>query len=537
MPTSPLQRNISRWEVELENDEDKQFLLQGIRNGFSILDDEKTHNIKPSFTKNSFSVIRDKDLVDKRINIEIQEGNYVITGTKPIVVSALSSIPKPDGDIRLIHDFSRPKDNSVNDYATVEHFRYQTLSDAINKLSPNSYMAKIDLLSAYRSVGLHPSNHPYTGLQWRGKYMYDTRLPFGARKSPQIFNRITQAVRRMMERRGFNSIIVYLDDFLVIGSSYAECLIAYKTLMSLLRSLGLSINYRKLVEPCQKLVFLGIEINTVVGSIALESTKARNFLQLIDSLLTRRRISRKELEKVTGKLSWASVVIPWGRLHIRPLYNRLTQMKSNNSKCLITHIAESLQWWSEKIVQANGTKLMWDLREEIFALTDASLHAGGAFCNGDWLYTAWLADEPHLESQHINTKELAIIVSAAKRWGPMWANKRIQILTDNVCAMWNINNGTCVNLTSLNLLRELCDLSLKFNFTIHASFISSRDNFIADSISRLHENGQLPRFISVIPGGKPQSLVLNYHMTFKSMFFMSLQIQKWLNWVKNWTRK
>ena len=75
-----------------------------------------------------------------------------------------------------------------------------------------------------------------------------------------------------------------------------------------------------------------------------------------------------------------------------------------------------------------------------------------------------------------------------------WKSKRVHIVTDNVCAMWNINNGTSVNLASLQLLKELCDLSLKFNFTISASVIRSAESCGADSISRLHENGQLQRF-------------------------------------------
>ncbi|XP_053390038.1 uncharacterized protein LOC128552969, partial [Mercenaria mercenaria] len=404
---SPLQQKLKICENKLKDDEDKDFLLDGIRNGFSILDEYKIPLIQPSVTKNSYSVFRDQELVNKRINYETEEGNYVIVSEKPIVVSALSSIPKPDGNIRLIHDFSRPINQSVNDFASIEHFQYQTVSNAINKLTPHAYLANIDLEHAYRSVGLHPSNFPYTGLQWDGKYMFDSRLPFGARKSPQIFHRITQAVRRMMQRRGFNCIIVYLDDFLVIGNDYSECLLAYQTLLLLLRSLGLSINYKKLVDPCQQIVFLGIEINTVSGTISLESVKAWNYFQQIDSCLSKRRLSRKELEKLTGKLAWASIVIPWDRVHVRPFYNKLKQLKSDHHKCLTKHLADDLHWLSSKIVQANGTRRIWDFREEIQVFCDSSSHAGGAFCQGDWLYTAWLADYPRLECQHINTKELA----------------------------------------------------------------------------------------------------------------------------------
>jgi len=102
-----------------------------------------------------------------------------------------------------------------------------------------------------------------------------------------------------------------------------------------------------------------------------------------------------------------------------------------------------------------------------------------------------------------------------------WKSKRVHIVTDNVCAMWNINNGTSVNLASLQLLKELFDLSLKFNFTISASVIRSAENCVADSISRLHENGQLQRFLDTsnqMYGYNPYVIDLNRHMSVKSVF-------------------
>ena len=239
---------------------------------------------------------------------------------------------------------------------------------------------------------------------------------------------------------------MYLDDFLVVGDSYLECLTAYTTLMTLLRSLGFSINYKKLMDPCKKLVFLGIELNSLKGTVSLDDSKANALLEYLKTILSRRRISKKQLERLTGKLAWASHVLPWGRLHVRPFYNKLTELKSDNHKCLIKTIACDLEWWHSRIILANGSKRIWDFRDEIYAFTDSSTRAGGAFCRGDWLYTAWLSDEPHLQNQHINTKELAIIVCAARCWGMLWKSIRVHIITDNVCSMWNINNGTSVNL-------------------------------------------------------------------------------------------
>ena len=55
----------------------------------------------------------------------------------------------------------------------------------------------------------------------------------------------------MMARRGFTDIIVYLDDFLVIGASREQCQLAYDMLLQLLLDLGFSISQHKLVAPTQ----------------------------------------------------------------------------------------------------------------------------------------------------------------------------------------------------------------------------------------------------------------------------------------------
>jgi len=132
--------------------------------------------------------------VEQTILNEIAEGNYVISDAKPTIISALGTIPKPDySEVRLIHDCSRPTGQALNDYITSHSFKFQTLDDAFKLLRPNYFMAKIDLRHAYRSVPIHPNNYAATGLQWlfSGQscptYFFDTRLPFGAKSSPEIF--------------------------------------------------------------------------------------------------------------------------------------------------------------------------------------------------------------------------------------------------------------------------------------------------------------------------------------------------------------
>ena len=194
-----------------------------------------------------------KARVGQIIREEIMQGNYVITSSKPTVVSASGAIPMPNStEIRIIYDCSRLHRQAVNDYITIRSFKFQW-NDAIKLIRPKYVKAKKDLKHAYRSIPIRPANCQATGCKRRfmgddyDTFFYDTRLPFKAKSSPEIFHRITQAVRHMMARRGFPKIVVYLDDFLVVGATRADCERAYNILVTLLQDLWFTISKQKLV--------------------------------------------------------------------------------------------------------------------------------------------------------------------------------------------------------------------------------------------------------------------------------------------------
>ncbi|MCP4932897.1 MAG: hypothetical protein GY927_01530 [bacterium] len=237
--------NFVEWEHELEDDPDRLFILDGIKNGFRIVNE---NSVPVSACVENYKSAMDspfREKVEDQLLSEILAGNYQPCSSAPTIISALGAIPKPNGrDVRLIHDCSRPSGSAVNDYAENIPFRYQTLDDAVNITGKNYWLAKVDLKSAYRSVDIHPENYEFTGLQWtfRGTqepiFLIDTKLPFGARLAPGIFNRLTQSVRRMMARKGFN-VTVYLDDFYVSAPTRELCQTALNTLLDLLSRPGI----------------------------------------------------------------------------------------------------------------------------------------------------------------------------------------------------------------------------------------------------------------------------------------------------------
>ena len=96
--------NIPLWLKELEVDEDKEFLIDGIVNGFRLNLTEVLYTSAEMENYLSSTKFDVRDKVEETILNEIRQGNYVIIQDKPAIVSALGAIPKPDStDVRLIH--------------------------------------------------------------------------------------------------------------------------------------------------------------------------------------------------------------------------------------------------------------------------------------------------------------------------------------------------------------------------------------------------------------------------------------------------
>ena len=250
----------------------------------------------------------------KKVLKEIENGNYEVCQEPPKIVSPMSAIPKLDGDVRLIHDCSRPVGEAVNDYySTDRNLKFAKVDDASKLMSPGCFFAKVDLKSAYRSAGISKASQEVTGLHLKFKgqsvYLRDTKLPFGAKLSVGIFHRLTQAVKRMMSRRGFDLTIVYLDNFLIISQSKEQCAQALAALIHLLRKLGFSIHCGKVIDPTNVITFLGIELDSLSMSLRLPDDKLSTLCDELNGFLNRKRATKRQLQSAAGRLLWAASIV------------------------------------------------------------------------------------------------------------------------------------------------------------------------------------------------------------------------------------
>lgn len=537
---------IKTWSRELENDCDKDFLLHGIINGFDIISPgAELKNVMVQNHKSALLPEVKKDM-DNLIRKELAEGNYVITPVQPTIISALGAVKKSTGGIRPIHDCSLPEDTGLNSFSPeFEHCTYESVDTAVSLLQRGYYAAKIDLSQAFRSVGISVRSQEATGLQWTFEggqkvFMFDRKLPYGARASPTIFHRLTQAVKRMMARRGFTSLVVYQDDFLAIGSDYDQCYIVWRTLMLLLRELKLKINYNKLEPPKTSVIFLGIQIHMERCELSLPEEKLNSIRTCVASFRARKRVTKQQLQSLVGKLNFAARVVRGARLFLRHFYDAIAKLKKRHHKMrLCGAVKEDLLWWDTFLIYFNGVAAFIDDTPITPILTDSCLFAGGAFCNGDFYYTVWQHDFPEIANAPINYLEAMIASVAIKKWGHLMANKTIILYTDNMCAASILSKNTCKNKVLLQSLRDMFWTAIKYNFVVKTIYMPGYLQTIPDAISRMHELGGLLRVEKLINMwylchknifNAFELFNMLCHMSVHSLLCILKQVMAWRKW-------
>ena len=488
--------------------EDVVKIWNGLCDGFKIVDVEFNSAYECenylSITETKF-----KDEMSELLCKELREGKVSRCVDRPQCVHALGAVAKSDGKLRPITDCSLPEGRSVNNFmsSTCQEFRYKTVNDVTGDLTQGDSMCVIDIASAYRSVPIFPGHSKYLGFKWdfqdgNGEiYLQENRLSFGLKCAPFIFNLLSCLAVDLAGARGASRIVNYLDDFLVTGSSNEECGDSQNILLSVLRSMGFAISWKKVSPPATRTVFLGICIDSEVMNLSLPEEKISKLVDLIDGMLETNRASKKQLERLGGLLAHFSSVIRGGRTFCRRIYDLFASCSRKGFVKLSDEIKLDLSWWRRLCSVFNGSAKIIGKEFSTSITTDASTEGFGGWSEGDWYLGTWGKPVPECFDVHdhivpppgdfedmpvnINVYELFAVLAGLRRWGPHLGDSLIQIVTDNNQVRYMINTGRSANKICMAWLREIFWLCFIFNVDLYAVYISSKENVFADALSRV----------------------------------------------------
>ena len=298
-------------------DEDWGYMMQGAIFGFKVVNNDcETTYLKENYKSVLEPGVREK--MQEKITSEIGAGIVTIVDTPPKCVHAYGAVEKEGGGIRAIVDCSAPGSDCINNYTDQVgvKFSYNSVDTVTEMLVQNDKMCTVDISDAYRAVNTDVDSRQFQGLSWDMDgdriYMTDNRLSMGLSSSPFVFSKISNFIVRCAGRRGCRRIVNYLDDYCVINTTLEECREDQRRLLEVLRHLGFYISYKKLSHQSTKTRFLGILVDSETMSLSLPVDKMEKMMTSLRKTVRKKKITRKELEKLAGYLAHASKVVRGG---------------------------------------------------------------------------------------------------------------------------------------------------------------------------------------------------------------------------------
>lgn len=399
-------------------------------------------------------------------------------------ISPIFLVPKSDGTNRFILNLKK-----LNKFIKTEHFKLEDLRAARRLATPNCYFASIDLKDAYLHIPVCQQDRKFLKFKWNEVLYQFTCLPFGLCTAPRVFTKLMKPIVNHLRNLGFLSVI-YLDDLLLIGRTYDDCLKNVCYTKQTLEYLGLTINETKSVmTPCQQIKFLGFVLDSKNFAIRLPTDKSEKLFDFCSKLLVRDQTTIQDFAKFIGTAISCCPAVPYGIAHTKILEQCKTENLRQNSENfyakmqLSEQVKSEILWWKRNCLN-NSHPIQLD-KYELTITTDASKSGWGAWSGAVRSHGFW-SDAQKQES--INYLELLAAYYGLRCFASEKSNTNILLRLDNTTAIAYINRMGGVRYKHLNnLARTICSWCEKRKIFIFASYISSSDNYIADKESRIKD--------------------------------------------------
>jgi len=337
-------------------------------------------------------------------------------------------------------------------------------------------------------------------------------LPFGLSSSPQIYSAFAECLRQIVLFshpllffvNGFPVIRNYLDDFFAGHPNPQVAWAQYRIFREWLVYLGIPTQEWKCSGPSITAIILGFLYNTVNQTVSIPPSKLQQIIQDIRFLLSlNRRVSRREIAVITGKLNWCCQIIFGAHAMIRSLEFLIDSHYKWDNKAirLTSQVKADLNWWIN-ILQSPFTSISfnWIIKNpataDIHVWSDASgsnkLGFGAYSSLGHYIQVEWNSIQlpSNMNWNDINFPEFLALTVAAVRWAPDFHGKAVHFHCDNsaVVSMVIKRSTPKPRKDLLRLARWLTQVALFYKFYFWIQHIPGVLNIEADNLSRLKPN-------------------------------------------------
>ena len=504
-----------RWRFHLRGYEHVD-IVQHLEYGFPLgLDDLPELQ---SSTRNHGSSYAFYTHVDKFITGEIMFGGLTGPFDKvpwwDAVISPLMTAPKKPSSRRTVFDASfgdfslnnsTPGDVYLGQPCVYTFPKLDTFRRMILRCGRGCYLFKRDLSRFFLQIPLDPVEYHRVGFLWRGLIFFFIGLAFGLRHSGLQGQKLTDALSWIHCRQGLETpeeklfnVVNYSDDLGGCETHLERAWESFNLLKVLMDDLGLEESSKKAEAPSQEMVYLGVTFDTTAMEMRVPPDKLAEIKSEIGNWSRKSTITKKSLQSLLGKLFWVGRVVRLARIFMGRLLQQLREMSDvgvNVKVKLSDDSRKDLRWWSRYLEHFNGIQMimeedpfplelsqMLDRPYDVYAGDATPMGGGGWHGKEYWsqLLPRYLQD-PAIP---IHVKEFWVLVVSARLWGEEWSGRAVTLFCDNDAVVQAVNHKKPKDPKLLSLLREFFFIAVSHKFIPVVRKISTKDNFLADHISR-----------------------------------------------------
>ena len=210
--------------------------------------------------------------MDPELELEVEEvlndmmNNQVIETCNSSFNTALLAVRKPNGQIRLVQDYSR----TINPHINLPNFPIANSRRTLNEISEHiskikniyreeTLISSLDLKSGFHIIPMRKNHRPYLAFKHKNKQFTWKRMAMGPKNSPSDFCCMMDRVLGNLDTQK-TKIIVYVDDILII-SAKSDAIRALKDVLEALSEENMFVSLKKCEFFQHEVTFLGYKIN------------------------------------------------------------------------------------------------------------------------------------------------------------------------------------------------------------------------------------------------------------------------------------
>ncbi len=359
-------------------------------------------------------------------------------------------------------------------------------------MTTDTWMTKVDLVSGYNQVGVHPDSSWLLGVL-TNKHAYKWNvLGFGWTASPWVFQTIMlEAGKIIMKKHGVR-VIIYLDDMLFMALCRHKLNNEMPRILRTMQALGLITQPSKCeLNPTQRIDFLGITLDAARQEMLLTTEKATKYGQAIEETLAEGALPTNDRWlSILGKLSFFASASSGGLLRLRALQRvarggEAIQLTPENRK-------ELTEW--RVLLRDPPPRSFADLRAlwglnpaiDLHVTSDAAETGWGATAYRDGKLTTSQGRLPPLDN--IMERELFGAWKALELLTDV-TGREVTLYSDNTAVVsWlNRQGSTRASEATMKIMHEIQHWRQKNQVALRAVHTAGHLNVAADRLSRFQK--------------------------------------------------